>query len=262
MPRPFFNFRESCATVPISAMMAHGQHISPLTNLSDGAVHVWAWDAARMESAERLSNILSLEERCRAARFRQTIHRRDYAVAHVNMRLILGRYLGVPPENVRYISTASGKPQVVLGSANTPIQFSLSHTQAIGFLAISHGAEIGIDTEFVRPISRTLASVCFSPYELAQLEALGNHSWLEGFYRCWTCKEAVLKGEGTGLTLPLDSFDIDFTSRARPYVAGSTLPIASLFRWHLFPLGLMSCVVTSLAVSTYPNNISLFRLIA
>jgi 4'-phosphopantetheinyl transferase len=62
---------------------------------------------------------------------------------------------------------------------------------------------------------------------------LSPESRLEGFFRCWTRKEAYLKGRGDGLSLPLTRFDVSL-GRGEPTVLLST-PDAPLeaSRWSL-----------------------------
>src|SRR5262249_56606268 len=48
----------------------------------------------------------------------------------------------------------------------------------------------------------------FSPEERRRLSALPPEQWRDGFYNCWTRKEAFVKALGLGLSHPLDSFDV------------------------------------------------------
>jgi 4'-phosphopantetheinyl transferase len=74
----------------------------------------------------------------------------------------------------------------------------------------ARGRELGVDIEVWRQTSDEAALVrrFFSPLEIAAYEALPAERRREGFFNCWTRKEAYVKAVGRGLGLALDSFDV------------------------------------------------------
>jgi 4'-phosphopantetheinyl transferase len=172
-------------------------------------IHLWAWalEPAQANLSAHVE-ILDHEERERMQRFHFAPDRSRYAVAHANLRRILGTYLNQPGERLRFYADRFGKPELSDNDPLSPLRFSLSHSRSIAVLAVANGRPVGVDVEDVRPIEPAVADTHFSASERSQLSGLQGDDWLSGFYRCWTRKEAILKAEGVGLLRALDSFDV------------------------------------------------------
>ena len=80
------------------------------------------------------------------------------------------------------------------------------------------------------------------------MAALTGQDWLDAFYRCWTRKEAVLKVEGVGLRIPLDSFDVSVLAD-EPAALLAARPEAKLTAaWHLHHLAAATGTMGALAI--------------
>ncbi len=94
--------------------------------------------------------------------------------------------------------TAAGRPFV----RNAGLDFNVSHSEDLALIAVLPGrGSVGVDLERIAHISDLLGfarTVCTSR-ELGQL-LRRREQQLESFYRLWTCKEAYLKGIGSGLS--------------------------------------------------------------
>lgn len=100
----------------------------------------------------------------------------------------------------------TGEAAVCLGSMGKPyiegVSFNLSHAGI--YVAAAIGREpVGIDVEGGRAPSERIAARCH-PQELSWYES-GNR---DKFYRLWTAKESVMKRDGRGIAMGLDSFSI------------------------------------------------------
>ncbi len=194
-------------------------------------IHVWSWDlepATLVDLAAHIE-ILDVQERQRLQRFHFAPDRARYAVAHANVRTILGSYLHQPAASVRFRANGFGKPELDLSDPSS-LHFNLSHSRSIALLAVSNGLPVGVDVEEVRPIEREVAESSFSANERWQLNKLDGDAWLTGFYRCWTRKEAIVKAEGVGLSHPLDSFDVSLSPAAE--LLGTRKPFSYTWRLH------------------------------
>jgi phosphopantetheinyl transferase len=89
------------------------------------------------------------------------------------LREILGRYLGLPANELRFERSRHGKPR--LASPGDDLAFNLSHSSSLALVAVAR-REVGVDVERFRA-KRPI-----------------------GFYRRWADREARVKCLGTGLT--------------------------------------------------------------
>jgi 4'-phosphopantetheinyl transferase len=119
------------------------------------------------------------------------------------MRQILARYLELKPENINFAYGEHGKPYLADGRDKN-LAFNLSHTGHWGLLAVSSGAEIGVDIEQIdlQIEYKKIISRFFSTSEIETLERYPFARRRRAFYRIWTRKEACLKLQGSGFSIP------------------------------------------------------------
>ncbi|MEP6707251.1 MAG: 4'-phosphopantetheinyl transferase superfamily protein [Pyrinomonadaceae bacterium] len=124
------------------------------------------------------------------------------------LRRLLGRYLEMEPDRLRFSYGPHGRPALVEPDVGRGLCFNLSHSNGLALYAFTRHREIGIDIERVRPemVNEQIAERFFAPEEVTSLRALRSDIQLEAFFHCWTRKEAFIKAGGEGLSLPLDRF--------------------------------------------------------
>lgn len=222
-------------------------------------VHVWAWDyGCPSDDLRRYITLLSPEEYSRMQRFHFEKDRLRYTVSHAILRLLLGRYLSIEPASIAFEQNEFGKPRLAPDLA-AKLDFNMSHTDRIALLAIAAGLKIGIDVEEIRPVERETVEQHFSLQEQSDLATLTGSAWLEGFYNCWTRKEAILKGEGLGLNIMLDAFDVSLKPDAEPIVLGIRPDAGFNSSWHLRHLRPAPLTAVALATNVHPIDVACYR---
>jgi 4'-phosphopantetheinyl transferase len=183
------------------------------SGLGENEIQVWRASLDCEETAvRRFEAILAPEERARADRFVFPSDRNRFMVARGILRELLGKYVNRSPAELEFDYHPKGKP--FLGRQfDSPIQFNISHSHGLALLAFASGSQLGIDVELIRPdfAGEEIAERFFSGEEVRDLRALPQARRAEGFFRCWTLKEAYVKARGEGLNIPLDSFHVCFT---------------------------------------------------
>ena len=179
--------------------------------LGPNVVHVWRV-ALRAASGDvkSLGGLLTPDEVDRASRFRFQRDRDRFVIARGVLRTLLGTYIRIPPEQIRFQYSARGRPSLAPDQNDTVLDFNLSHSHELALLAFSRGPAVGIDLEYVRHDMdhEQIAAHFFSAQEAASLRALSENLRAAAFFNCWTRKEAFIKATGEGLSRPLDQFSV------------------------------------------------------
>ncbi|WEO99071.1 4'-phosphopantetheinyl transferase superfamily protein [Streptomyces sp. FXJ1.172] len=191
---------------------------------SPGEVAVWTlWIPDHAEAAAGSAWMLDAEEAARAAGFQDQVARQRYVTSHVGLRVLLGGYLGIAPQDVEFLREPCGMPDCeephgrpVIAGRPRP-SFSLSHAGDAALFAIAEspvGADIesaGLAGDGLAGAGRRLhteerrAVACLPP-------ALRDRALLG----CWVRKEAYFKGLGTGLAAGIGRHHVGLPEELAP----------------------------------------------
>lgn len=201
-------------------------------------VHVWQHnlDVAASDLVQ-LRQILSPEECARADRFHFEVDRRRSVIGRGYLRLLLGLVLDAPAKELRFEYDEFGKPGLAPGPRRQ-LQFNLSHSGELILIAITVGRAVGVDVEKIRTDldPDRIATRFFSASERQILASLPVSARYQAFFTCWTRKEAYLKAQGVGLSLPLDQFDVSFLADEEPLLVATRPDSAEAANWRLLAL--------------------------
>ena len=171
--------------------------------MSDVVVTRLQTDPGTIQAAARL---LSSDETHRSRQFRFEADRARFVVARASLRRLLAARLDAKPASIRLAYGAHGKP----GVADSTLRFSAARCEDLAVFAFSDEAEIGVDVEAIRFVcdADDVVARFFSHSENEEYRHLDPSDKAEGFFNCWTRKEAFVKATGEGLSQPLDAFDV------------------------------------------------------
>jgi len=204
--------------------------------LPQDEVHLWRLDLAAVAKGEqRWEQILSPDERARAARFHFPRDRQYFTAARAVLRTILASYEASDPKELVFRYSDKDKPFLSRRHTGSNVEFNVSHSGDVALLAFARRRELGVDVEKVRENfeHEAIARRFFSEQEQRQLAALAPAERYAGFFRCWTRKEAYIKAQGIGLSLPLHQFDVSLKPGDASALLSTRPDRSEVTRWSL-----------------------------
>jgi 4'-phosphopantetheinyl transferase len=228
---------------------------SPSLDLPAGHLHIWRVPQEVPAAAlARYWPILAADEQARANRFHFDRDKNRYVVARAVLRLINGRYLSLPPQQITFTYTEYDKPALAPTQSAFPdggrLQFNVSHSGGLAMMAFCRDAEVGIDVEKRRLLDdgEQIAERFFSASEVAVFKSLPTEQRNEAFFNCWTRKEAYIKAIGEGLSCPLDVFGVTLTPGEPARLLQIRGSEAAAAEWSLFSLEPDEGFITAVAI--------------
>jgi len=218
--------------------------------------HLWKIDL-RCEGTAEMNASLSRAEHDRAARFHFDRDRQRFLIAHASLRMILGRYLDVAPASLEFAQNEFGKPFLINPEA-AGFHFNLSHSEDVALVSVTRDREVGVDVEYMRKQFATIdvAENFFSVAEVYTLTGLDPESRTQGFFNCWTRKEAYIKARGEGLSLSLESFDVSLAPDVPVALLQTRFDPSDVSRWSLHEVFPAPNYAAAIAIQRGPTNFS------
>ena len=111
-------------------------------------VHLWrATLEVNAPSLCALERTLTEDERVRAGRLVFRRDRERFIIARGTLRFLLGGYLGLAPEEVRFAYGPRGKPELSAQGEGAPLRFNVTHSSGLALFAFARGRALGVDID-------------------------------------------------------------------------------------------------------------------
>lgn len=233
--------------------LATTKHTVSLSNnfvLHTGDVHIWIVNQDQVvDYKSHFLQLLSQEEQERLLAFKCRDSYLRFVLRRGILRMLLALYTQQHPAEVVISVRKYGKPYLASGE----LHFNISHSDELAIMAFSEN-RLGIDIEKIQPIDDAVLVVNhqYSTCEQQYWSSLDEDERLSAFYKIWTGKEAFIKFIGTGLTMPLKSFDIVVNDETR-YIR---LPNKQTNDYHVYDVPVAHDYLATL-ITQYPSTIKL-----
>jgi len=189
-------------------------------DLPRGDIHVYFSFPDQINDETLLTKyryFLSKEEKEQWQRFHFAQHQHQYLVTRALIRTTLSLYTNKDPSDWCFSLNNYGKPEIKRKPRDPHIRFNLSHTDGLIMCAVMLENDIGVDVENRERNNelKKIADRYFSSQEICTLHQAPKNLQKHLFFEYWTLKESYIKARGMGLSIPLDQFSFDITSKEK-----------------------------------------------
>ena len=222
--------------------------------LNPGEVHLWHTRISEMfPILAPYACYLSEEEKQKLNHFCNKISSHTFVVSRIMLRLILAAYIDCDPLRITFEIGKYGKLRLPDHPKNKGICFNNSHSNDIAIVAVTANSDIGVDIEFIRPVKelRNIITQNFSEHEQTYLLALNGDFLFEGFFLCWTLKEAFIKAVGKGLSYPLNTFSTFDCKGSEPVRRNVLIHGNSYYQYFQSPINFLPGYSSAIALKEY-----------
>jgi 4'-phosphopantetheinyl transferase len=189
------------------------------------------------EVFETLRDSLTEEQKEQVDLYLKIEDQKRYAAARYLLRKLFSDQ-GYPAD---FDNNSYGKPFLKNGP-----EFNFTHANRYIVLAYSKEGSVGVDIEDIRPLQIDLLRRYVSDQEWETMRASDNAE--KQFLTYWTAKEAIMKADGRGLSIPIENI----------HLSGSTALLENR-EWHLSILDIDENYIARLATSKAPHDIKIQR---
>jgi len=193
-------------------------------------------------------SMIGEDEKQRASRFKFQKDYKAFVITRACLRILLADYLNMDPEELKFIYSNYGKPEIAYDRCD--LQFNVSHSKHVSLIGISKTDPIGVDIEFIKfdEDLNIVARRFFSENEYNEFESLNQSDKAQGFFNCWTRKEAFIKAVGHGLSFPLKEFDVSLIPGAPARLKKTHFDEHEKDEWTMMDIGLPTGYVGAFAI--------------
>jgi 4'-phosphopantetheinyl transferase len=193
-----------------------------------------------------LCSLLNKSEQAKANEFHFIEDKQRYILARGLLRVLLGCYLDIRPENLQFNFNMYGKPYLI----DHDIHFNISHSKDMVLFAFNRHNPVGVDIEYSakKYDIKNIAKNFFSEKEYQLLKNLDALAGNRLFYDMWTAKESYIKAIGMGLSFNLADIEFSLGADNSLYFATNSHTIHPIGAWHLHQLHIFKDYAAALMI--------------
>ena len=220
-------------------------------------VHIWrvSFSVSSSEIAG-FRTLLSADEMERADKFHFEKDRNRYILTRGHLRSLLGRYLNKEAGSFTFTYNKYGKPAL----SDSALHFNVSHSHEMGLLIFDQKYEVGVDIEWIRKDfgGIKIAERFFSADEIRELKKLPEEKQVQGFFNCWSRKEAYIKAAGKGLSISLAKFSVNLSPEKEATLLSTSHEPQALHTYRLLAIQAAPSYASAAVVHIDREKILLF----